>query len=100
VLAQRAIAITRVAQRNAAELVVPIVVLVEVYQGNRSDAAVDRLASRTAISVGLDLRTARLAGKLRTRAGVGSAVDAVGWQPRSTLAAASSQPATPTTCAG
>ncbi len=77
VVAQRAVAITRVAQRSAAEVVVPIVVLVEVYQGNRADAGVDRVANQAATPVGLDLRTARLTGKLRTRAGVGSAVDAV-----------------------
>lgn len=51
--------------------------LVEVYRGTGSDAAIDRLAGRLATTVVLDVRTARLAGRLRSRAGQGSAVDAV-----------------------
>lgn len=65
------------AQREFARLVVPTAVLVEVYRGTGSDAAVDRVAGRLANTVALDVPTARLAGRLRTRAGRGSAVDAV-----------------------
>jgi predicted nucleic acid-binding protein len=52
-------------------------VLAEVYRGDASDAGVDRLFVSGVHRVGLDLRTARLAGRLRSRAAVGSAVDAI-----------------------
>lgn len=55
----------------------PLPVLVEVYRGAPSDATIDRVVNRTGKPLGLDRRTARLAGGLRTLAGRGSAVDAV-----------------------
>jgi hypothetical protein len=57
--------------------VVPLAVLAEVYRGDASDAGVDRLFVTGVRRAGLDLRTVRLAGRLRSRAGVGSAVDAM-----------------------
>lgn len=55
---------------------VPIAVLAEVFRGDASDAGVDRLLLHGLRRAGLDLRTVRTAGRLRTRARVGSAVDA------------------------
>jgi predicted nucleic acid-binding protein len=57
--------------------VVPLTVLAEVYRGDATDARVDRLFVGGVRHVGLDLKTARLAGQLRARARVGSAVDAI-----------------------
>lgn len=73
----RAIAITRRAQQEGAFKVVPLPVLAEVYRGDRSDAAIDRLFVTGVRRVGIDLRAVRLAGGLRARAGTGSAVDAI-----------------------
>jgi len=56
---------------------VPLAVLAEVYRGDATDVGVDRLFVSGVRRAGLDLRTARLAGQLRTKAGVGSAVDAI-----------------------
>ena len=55
----------------------PLPVLAEVYSGDATDAAVDRLFVNGVRRLGLDLRTTRLAGRLRSRAGTGSAVDAI-----------------------
>jgi hypothetical protein len=77
VLRTRAIAIARRAQVEGAFRVVPLAVLAEVYRGDASDAGVDRLFVAGVRRAGLDLRTVRLAGRLRSRAGVGSAVDAI-----------------------
>ena len=60
-----------------AERVVPMPVLAEVYRGDATDARIDRLFVSGVQRVGLDLRTVRLAGRLRARAGFGSAVDAI-----------------------
>lgn len=51
-------------------------VLSEVYRGANDDAAIDRLLGTVDV-VGLSLRTVRLAGRLRSPAGRGSAVDAI-----------------------
>ncbi len=77
VLRERALAIARRAQRERAERVVPLPVLAEVYRGDASDAGVDRLFVNGVRRLALDLRTARLAGHLRSRAGTGSAIDAI-----------------------
>ena len=45
--------------------------------GDATDAGVDRLFLNGVRRLGLDLRTTRLAGRLRARAGTGSAVDAI-----------------------
>ena len=52
-------------------------VLAEVYRGEPADAAIDRLVSTGVDLVGLSLRTVRLAGRLRSVAGTGSAVDSI-----------------------
>ncbi len=52
-------------------------VLAEVYRGDTTDARVDRLFVSGVRRAGLDLKTVRLAGRLRARAGLGSAVDAI-----------------------
>jgi predicted nucleic acid-binding protein len=54
-----------------------MVVLAEVYRGDATDAGIDRLFVSGVRRAGLDLRTVRLAGQLRSKAGVGSAVDAI-----------------------
>jgi predicted nucleic acid-binding protein len=77
VLRDRALAISRRAQLDRAERIVPLPVLAEVYRGDASDAGIDRLFSNGVRRLGIDLRTVRLAGRLRTSAGVGSAVDAI-----------------------
>lgn len=51
--------------------------LAEVYEGDRTDVEVDRLIDTAADVVGITLRTVRLAGSLRVRAGRGSAVNAL-----------------------
>lgn len=76
-LRDRAVAIARRAQREHAERIVPMPVLAEVYRGDASDARIDRLFTSGVRRPGLDLRTVRLAGRLRARARVGSAVDAI-----------------------
>lgn len=73
----RAAAIGRLAQRHSARPVVPLPVLAEVYRGDRTDVEVDRLINTAADVIGITLRTVRLAGRLRTLAGTGSAVDAL-----------------------
>jgi predicted nucleic acid-binding protein len=75
--ALRARAITRFAQREGVRPIVPVAVLAEVYRGDRSDAGIDRLVRHGADLLPLSLGTARLAGRLRRRAGRGSAVDAI-----------------------
>ncbi len=52
-------------------------VLAEVYRGDGSDATIDRLVRFAALVVPLSVPVARLAGRLRSRAGTGSAVDAI-----------------------
>lgn len=52
-------------------------VLAEVYREEPADAAIDRLVKTGVDLVGLSLRTVRLAGRLRSVAGTGSAVDAI-----------------------
>lgn len=54
-----------------------MVVLAEVYRGDGTDAAIDRLVRHAALVVPLSVPVARLAGRLRSRAGMGSAVDAI-----------------------
>lgn len=76
-LRSRALAIARRAQVERAERVVPLPVLAEVYRGDASDVGVDRLFVNGVRRLSLDLRTTRLAGHLRARAGTGSAVDAI-----------------------
>lgn len=58
-------------------MVAPIAVLAEVYRGDGSDAGIDRLFSAGVRRAGLDVRLVRLAGRLRTRARTGSAIDAI-----------------------
>ncbi len=72
----RAAAIVDRARRERATIAVPLPVLAEVYRGDGADARIDRLV-RTLRRVPLTLSIARLAGQLRTRAGRGSAVDAM-----------------------
>lgn len=73
----RAVAIGRLAQRHSARPIIPLPVLAEVYRGDGTDVEVDRLIDTSADVVGIRLRTVRLAGSLRARAGRGSAVDAL-----------------------
>lgn len=73
----RAVAIGRLAQRHSARPIIPLPVLAEVYRGDGTDIEVDRLIDGAADVVGITLRTVRLAGSLRARAGRGSAVDAL-----------------------
>jgi predicted nucleic acid-binding protein len=73
----RAAAIGRLAQRHSARPIIPLPVLAEVYRGDRTDVAVDRLIDTAADVVGITVRTVRLAGSLRAHAGRGSAVDAL-----------------------
>jgi predicted nucleic acid-binding protein len=77
VLEERARAISRRALRERAERVVPVAVLAEVYRGDATDARIDRLFVSGVRRAGLDLRTVRVAGRLRARARVGSAIDAI-----------------------
>jgi len=77
VVQQRARAIARFAKSEGVRPLIPLVVLVEVFRGNATDAGIDRLTGRAADVVPLTPRLVRLAGQIRTRAGRGSAVDAI-----------------------
>jgi predicted nucleic acid-binding protein len=72
----RASAITRRARTDHAAIVIPLVVLAEVYRGIGSDVKIDRLV-RSLDRIPATLGLTRLAGALRARAGRGSAVDAI-----------------------
>lgn len=76
VLRLRAAAIAARARQDEAVIAVPLPVLAEVYRGDGSDVAVDRLVGSVR-ELPLTRSIARLAGQLRARAGQGSAVDAM-----------------------
>ena len=78
VAARRVQAVLVEAARRNALVRIPAAVLTEVYRGGRRDAGVDRVAGRGNRVVPLDHSTARVAGGLLGRDGLGSchAVDA------------------------